>query len=62
MTHTGLDDPDAARRLNRAKQGIAFQEAAYLFLDPLVVLVQDRIEDGEERWQSIGMIAGKGQI
>jgi uncharacterized DUF497 family protein len=45
-------------RRNQVKHGIAFEEAAHVFLDPLVVMVQDRIEDGEERWQSIGMVAG----
>jgi uncharacterized DUF497 family protein len=44
-------------RRNQAKHGIAFEEAAHVFLDPFVVMVQDRIEDGEERWQSIGMVA-----
>ncbi len=43
---------------NQAKHGISFEEAAHIFIDPLLVMVQDRLEDGEERWQSIGMVAG----
>jgi uncharacterized DUF497 family protein len=45
-------------RRNQVKHGVAFEEAAHVFRDPLVVMVQDRIENGEERWQSIGMVAG----
>jgi uncharacterized protein len=45
-------------RSNQAKHGISFEEAAHIFIDPLLVMVQDRLEDGEERWQSIGMVAG----
>jgi uncharacterized protein len=65
MTDAGLEMPgirvgwdEVKNRLNQTKHGISFQEAAYVFLDPLLVMVQDRFEDGEERWQSIGMIEG----
>ena len=41
---------------NQRKHGVSFEEAAQVFLDPWVVSVQDRIEDGEERWQSLGLV------
>jgi uncharacterized protein len=43
---------------NQVKHVISFEEAAHVFTDPLLVMVQDRVEDGEERWQSIGIVAG----
>ena len=33
-----------------------FEEAALVFSDPLALTEQDRIENGELRWQSIGTI------
>ena len=35
---------------------MSFEQASAVFLDPLYVSVQDRIEDGEPRWQAIGMV------
>jgi uncharacterized DUF497 family protein len=43
---------------NFRKHGVRFEEAALAFDDPLAVSVQDRIENGEERWQTIGMSGG----
>lgn len=47
-------DP-AKNEINFRKHGIHFEEAAQVFKDPLAVSVQDRIENGEERWQTVGM-------
>ena len=48
---------DEAKNLsNQHKHGISFRQASAVFLDPLYVSVQDRIEDGELRWQAIGML------
>ena len=51
---------DAAK--NRANQrkhdGIAFEQAVHVFRDPLRLTRQDRIEGGEERWQTIGVVHG----
>jgi len=41
---------------NLRKHGVAFEDAARVFLDPLSIREQDRIIDGEERWQIIGCI------
>ena len=43
---------------NFRKHGIRFEEAAFVFDDQLAASVQDRIENGEERWQTIGMSGG----
>ena len=48
---------DEAKNLsNQRKHGVSFEKASTVFLDPLYVSVQDRIEDGEQRWQAIGMV------
>ncbi len=47
---------DAKAETNLRKHGVRFEEAALVFNDPLAVSVQDRIENGEERWQTIGMV------
>jgi uncharacterized DUF497 family protein len=50
---------DEAKNLsNQQKHDLSFQEAMEVFRDPLQVSVQDRIEDGEERWQTFGVVRG----
>lgn len=49
---------DKKSESNFRKHGVRFEEAALAFDDPLAVSVQDRIENGEERWQTIGMSGG----
>jgi uncharacterized DUF497 family protein len=41
---------------NLRKHGISFEEASHVFHDPLYVSVQDRIENGELRWQTLGFV------
>jgi len=43
---------------NHRKHGISFSVAAHVFDDPLHHTTQDRIENGEYRWQTIGMVEG----
>lgn len=43
---------------NFRKHGIRFEEAALAFDDPLALSKQDRVENGEQRWQTIGMAGG----
>lgn len=50
-------DPDKDAR-NRAKHGVAFEDAVLVWSDPMHLLRFDRIEDGEERWHVLGMAAG----
>jgi len=48
---------DEAKNLsNRRKHGVRFEEASQVFRDPLYVSVQDRVEGGELRWQTFGMV------
>ena len=50
-------DPEKARA-NLAKHGIAFEDAALVWSDPLHLVRFDRVEDGQERWHALGMAAG----
>ena len=43
---------------NFRKHGIGFAEAARVFDDPLAVSKPERIESGEQRWQTIGLVDG----
>lgn len=43
---------------NRRKHGVSFEVARLVFEDPWHLSRQDRIEGGEERWQTIGMAGG----
>ena len=49
---------DAKEVNNQRKHGVSFALAQLVFDDPLHVSRQDRIEAGEERWQTIGMAGG----
>jgi hypothetical protein len=44
-------------RQNRAKHGISFETAQLVFKDPHALSIQDRHDNGEERWQTIGHVA-----
>jgi len=43
---------------NFRKHGITFEDAALVFNDPFALSEQDRFENGECRWQTIGMANG----
>ena len=49
---------DAKNISNQSKHGISFEEAVRVFFDPLNLSVQDRIEGGERRWQTLGQVGG----
>ncbi|AIC13649.1 BrnT family toxin [Xylella fastidiosa subsp. morus] len=49
---------DKKAESNFRKHGIRFDEAALAFDDPFAVSEQNRIENGEQRWQTIGMAGG----
>jgi uncharacterized DUF497 family protein len=42
--------------INKAKHGISFDTAKLVFDDPFHISIQDRHENGEERWQTLGLI------
>ncbi len=44
-------------RANRKKHGISFETAQFVFEDPLHISRQDRIENGEMRWQTLGSVS-----
>jgi uncharacterized DUF497 family protein len=37
---------------------VTFETATRVFLDPFALTEQDRIEDGEQRWQTLGRVDG----
>ena len=44
--------------MNLRKHGVSFETAARVFFDPSALSEQDRIEGGEYRWQTLGMVDG----
>ncbi|HXM42767.1 MAG TPA: BrnT family toxin [Bryobacteraceae bacterium] len=50
-------DEDKSRR-NLAKHKVSFKTAELVFDDPEALSIQDRVVDGEERWQTVGMVSG----
>ncbi|HBC2538769.1 BrnT family toxin [Enterobacter cloacae] len=50
-------DSDKAKS-NQQKHGIRFEDAVLVFDDPYHFSVQDRYENGEFRWQTIGLVQG----
>ena len=53
-----FDWDEEKNRTNRAKHKVSFEAATLVFEDPHAVGVPDRVEEGEERWQTVGMAAG----
>ncbi len=43
---------------NIKKHGVSFETAARAFADPFALSEQDRIEGGEQRWQTLGLVEG----
>jgi uncharacterized DUF497 family protein len=44
--------------INLRKHHVSFEIATRVFLDPLALTHQDRIENGEHRWQTLGIVDG----
>ena len=49
---------EAKAKSNRRKHGVRFEDAMLVFADPFAMAEQDRSEDGELRWQTLGIVAG----
>jgi uncharacterized DUF497 family protein len=47
---------EAKAESNLRKHGISFDDAIEVFYDPYAVIEQDRVVDGELRWQVIGKV------
>lgn len=45
-------------QINQSKHQVSFETAQHVFDDPLHVSRQERVENGEQRWQTIGMVYG----
>ena len=58
MTKTRFTWDETKNLSNQKKHGVSFEEAVRVFFDPLHLSVQDRIEDGEQRWQTLGLAGG----
>ncbi len=41
---------------NLRKHRVSFETAIRVFADPFAVVEQDRIENGEYRWQTLGLV------
>ena len=55
---TDYEWDDAKAKSNFAKHKISFATAVQAFNDPFVLTTQDRIENSEYRWQTIGKVDG----
>jgi uncharacterized protein len=52
-----LWDDNKSRR-NLAKHKVSFETALLVFDDPNAICRLDRITEGEERWQTLGLVGG----
>ena len=43
---------------NRRKHKVSFELAQQVFYDPLSLSRVDRVEGGEQRWQTLGLVGG----
>ena len=43
---------------NLRKHGVSFETALRAFADPYALSELERIEDGEQRWQTLGVVEG----
>lgn len=49
---------DSKAANNLRKHGVSFQTSVRVFTDPYALVELDRLENGEERWQTIGVVEG----
>jgi uncharacterized DUF497 family protein len=49
---------DKKNATNLRKHRVDFETATFVFDDPHQLLIRDRVVDGEERWQTIGLADG----
>ena len=50
---------DAKNRSNFAKHGLDFADAELVFAGPCVTFVDNRFDYGEERFVTLGLLAGR---
>lgn len=56
MVATVFSWDETKNKRNQRKHGVSFEAAKLVFEDPLHITRQDRTEDGEQRWQTVGMV------
>ena len=49
---------EAKAKSPERKHGVRFEDAMLVFADPFARVEQDRIEGGELRWQTLGLVGG----
>ena len=49
---------EAKAAINLRVHGVSFETALRVFADPFAIMEQDRIENGEHRWQTLGSVDG----
>ncbi len=49
---------ESKNQINQTKHRLGFETAQHVFDDPLHISRQERIEGGEQRWQTIGLVHG----
>jgi len=49
---------DNKNKSNLLKHKVSFETASLVFDDPYAISIQDRFKEGEERWQTLGLIHG----
>jgi uncharacterized DUF497 family protein len=54
-----IDFDPAKEARNRRKHGLDFSFARLIFADPLATTIYDRFQDGEHRWHTFSLLAGK---
>ena len=55
MTGIRFEWDEAKNLSNQRKHGVSFEQATQVFLDPMHIVVYDRVIDGEQRWQALGL-------
>ena len=58
MTSRYFSWDETKNQTNKQKHRVSFEQAAHVFSDPLHVSFQDRVEEHEIRWQTIGSVGG----
>ena len=48
----------AKAQSNLQKHRVSFEMASRVFADPFAMVAQDRIENAERRWQTLGIVDG----
>ncbi len=49
---------ESKNRRNQTKHRVSFETASLVFSDPRHISIQDRHVEGEERWQTLGLVGG----